>query len=60
MDKRSIRPGDQLRLKVSLVDPRRDEIRFQEVTSQEAQQVAGLKVIVETHSPVPGLEVGAS
>lgn len=38
---RSIRPGDQLRLKVSLVDPRRDEIRFQEVTSQEAQQVAG-------------------
>ncbi|MER3434380.1 MAG: RNB domain-containing ribonuclease [Leptolyngbya sp. ERB_1_1] len=38
---RSIRPGDQLRLKVSLVDPRRDEIRFQEVTQQEAHQAVG-------------------
>ncbi|MBE9008828.1 VacB/RNase II family 3'-5' exoribonuclease [Pseudanabaenaceae cyanobacterium LEGE 13415] len=38
---RSVRPGDQLRLKVSLVDPRRDEIRFQEVTQQEAQQAVG-------------------
>ncbi|MBW4444585.1 MAG: ribonuclease R [Plectolyngbya sp. WJT66-NPBG17] len=38
---RSIRPGDQLHLKVSLVDPRRDEIRFQEVTQQEAQQAVG-------------------
>ena len=38
---RSIRPGDQLRLKVSLVDPRRDEVRFQEVTQQEAQQAVG-------------------
>lgn len=38
---RSARPGDQLRLKVSLVDPRRDEIRFQEVTQQEAQQAVG-------------------
>ncbi|BAU12051.1 exoribonuclease II [Leptolyngbya sp. NIES-3755] len=38
---RSARPGDQLRLKVSLVDPRRDEIRFQEVTHQEAQQAIG-------------------
>ncbi|MGG6269965.1 ribonuclease catalytic domain-containing protein [Leptolyngbya sp. AN03gr2] len=37
----SARPGDQLRLKVSLVDPRRDEIRFQEVTQQEAQQAVG-------------------
>ncbi|GAP97834.1 ribonuclease catalytic domain-containing protein [Leptolyngbya sp. NIES-2104] len=38
---RLARPGDQLRLKVSLVDPRRDEIRFQEVTQQEAQQAVG-------------------
>ncbi len=38
---RSIRPGDRLLLKVSRVDPRQDEIRFQEVASQEAQQVAG-------------------
>ena len=34
----SARPGDQLKLRVSLVDPRRDEVRFQEVTQQEAQQ----------------------
>lgn len=37
----SVRPGDQLCLKVSLVDPRRDKIRFQEVTQQKAQQAAG-------------------
>jgi exoribonuclease-2 len=35
---RSITPGDQLLLRVSRVDPRQDEIRFQEVAPQEAQQ----------------------
>lgn len=38
---RSIAPGDRLLLKVSRVDPRQDEIRFQEVASQEAQQAVG-------------------
>jgi exoribonuclease-2 len=31
---RSLQPGDQLLLKVSRVDPRQDEIRFQEITAQ--------------------------
>lgn len=41
MFNRSIRPGDRLLLKVSRVDPRQDEIRFQEVASQEMQQAIG-------------------
>lgn len=38
---RSIKPGDNLLLKVSRVDPRQDEIRFQEIAPQEAQQAVG-------------------
>lgn len=35
---RSIKPGDPMLLKVSRVDPHQDEIRFQEIAPQEAQQ----------------------
>jgi exoribonuclease II len=35
---RAIKPGDNLLLKVSRVDPHQDEIRFQEIAPQEAQQ----------------------
>jgi exoribonuclease II len=38
---RQIKPGDNLLLKVSRVDPHQDEIRFQEVAAQEAQQAVG-------------------
>jgi exoribonuclease-2 len=41
MFNRSIKPGDRLLLKVSRVDPRQDEIRFQEVISQEMQHAIG-------------------
>jgi exoribonuclease-2 len=38
---RPIKPGDPMLLKVSRVDPHQDEIRFQEIAPQEAQQAVG-------------------